>query len=418
MGAQSIPRVEDYTSKSQRGANRAERDDARARQERVREVITKPSLHFEWFETIEPAEEEWLVHEILPKRGVACIYGGVQSGKSFLALDWGLSIAAGFQVMDVETERVGVAYIGPEGTAGLRKRIKAWRETFRDQLDGERPSFALVGNSLDLRNATAQDVGLLIAALQENAIVFRENGAPLGLVIIDTFATVTAGMAENSPEGMTAAVGALQRIALETGALVVALHHTGKDEERGLRGHSSLLAALDTTVEVTHDRTEGLHTVHLRKQKDMDGDRVLGAFRRCKVDLGVSRKGNPIVGAYIEYESAPTPRASKATRARVTDQPLSKATKNTLSNQGAPAPKHVADVIGRGVKVVRRDAVQRQAAQMGLSRLAVMEGASKTDKDRAAKEFQRSIESLIGQEIIGQHKVSVREMYIWLSKGS
>jgi hypothetical protein len=414
MGAQGIPRVEDYTHKSQRGANGAARDDARGRQDRVREAIAKPPIRFEWFSDIEPSEDEWLVHEVLPRHGVACIFGGVQSGKSFLAIDWALSIAAGLPVLDENTQRVGVAYVGPEGTAGLRKRIKAWRQNFADKVD-ERIPFALIPNGLDLRAANAEDVGALIAALQDSRCVFTEDGAPLGLIIVDTFASVTAGMAENSSEGMTAAIGALQRMARETGALVLAVHHTGKDEERGLRGHSSLPAALDTTIEVSHDRESGVHRIQLKKQKDAEGDRTLGAFRRRKVELGTSHNGNAIIGAVIEYEEAPTSvRSKRPPRVRAASEPLLRAIKNALSSDGIAVPKHLRGNIPGSLTIVRRDAVQAHAEKLGLSQVAVTSDADERARTKARQGFGRCIDSLIGQGVIGQFKVSNHEMYVWL----
>ncbi len=51
-----------------------------------------------------------------------------------------------------------------------------------------------------------------------------------------------------------------------TGGLVVLVHHTGKDATKGLRGHSSLFAALDAAIEVSRsgERREWI----LAKSKD------------------------------------------------------------------------------------------------------------------------------------------------------
>ena len=43
-----------------------------------------------------------------------------------------------------------------------------------------------------------------------------------------------------------------------TGAHLLIVHHTGKDETRGARGHTSLRAATDTEIEITGDTGEGI----------------------------------------------------------------------------------------------------------------------------------------------------------------
>jgi hypothetical protein len=70
------------------------------------------------------------------------------------------------------------------------------------------------------------------------------------------------------------AAGAIQG-RYECGLLVV--HHAGKDATKGLRGHSSLLGAVDTELEII--RIEGAQPpkgiLHISKQKDgEDGQRI------------------------------------------------------------------------------------------------------------------------------------------------
>jgi putative DNA primase/helicase len=90
-----------------------------------------------------------------------------------------------------------------------------------------------------------------------------------------------------SPE-FAAILEAAKALQLLTGGLVVLVHHTGKDTTKGLRGHSSLFAALDAAVEVTRngDRREWA----LTKSKDgQDGARRL--FTLHIVSLGPDADG-------------------------------------------------------------------------------------------------------------------------------
>ena len=60
--------------------------------------VNKPGSDFKLLDRsdldkLPPAE--WLVHSILPEKGVAAIYGPSGSGKSFLAIDLAVSISNG-----------------------------------------------------------------------------------------------------------------------------------------------------------------------------------------------------------------------------------------------------------------------------------------------------------------------------------
>jgi RecA-family ATPase len=70
------------------------------------------------------------------------------------------------------------------------------------------------------------------------------------LIVIDTLAQVMPGGNENSGEDMGRVMGRCLEITRQTGAMVGAVHHSGKDETRGARGWSGLRAACDFEFEV------------------------------------------------------------------------------------------------------------------------------------------------------------------------
>ena len=77
---------------------------------------------------------------------------------------------------------------------------------------------------------------------------------PAGAVVfIDTLNRAAPTADENSSKDMGEILEAAKRLQSLTGGLVVLVHHTGKDATKGLRGHSSLFAALDAAVEVSRD---------------------------------------------------------------------------------------------------------------------------------------------------------------------
>jgi hypothetical protein len=47
------------------------------------------------------------------------------------------------------------------------------------------------------------------------------------------------------------------------GDFVMFVHHAGKDSQKGLRGHSSLLAALDTVIKVSNAANQRIWSNYL-----------------------------------------------------------------------------------------------------------------------------------------------------------
>jgi len=87
--------------------------------------------------------------------------------------------------------------------------------------------------------------------------------------VVDTLARCTVGADENSGRDMSAVVDALDRVRMVIGSCVDVVHHSGKDLARGMRGHTSLLASLDTSIACT--RTRSGITAFVEKQKNAAG---------------------------------------------------------------------------------------------------------------------------------------------------
>jgi len=106
--------------------------------------------------------------------------------------------------------------------------------------------------------------------------VIRERGLQPAVIFIDTLARAYAGGEENSSAEMMQFVSVMAALQDALDCAVCVVHHSGKDETRGMRGSSALLAAVDAELELTRisddDATEPVCTVKSTKQKDgMDG---------------------------------------------------------------------------------------------------------------------------------------------------
>jgi hypothetical protein len=205
--------------------------------------------------------KEPLVDGWLDRGDFGLVYGKPESFKSFLAVDVGLCVATGRPWHGFEVTQGPVLIIPAEGASGMPQRSDAWQEFHGVNAD-DAPLYWLP-MSLDLRDpewARAIEVEV-------------EPFGPFALVVVDTVFRTFGGGDENSSADMGAYIAGLDLIRERTGAAVLAVHHPGKSEAAGARGHSSLRAALDAEIEV--QRRGHRVTVQSTKQKDRAAPQTL-----------------------------------------------------------------------------------------------------------------------------------------------
>lgn len=224
------------------------------------------------------------VKGLLTETGIAAIYGPSGSGKSFLVIDLGVSIATGTKWFGHRTSACPVIYVMLEGEAALRNRVQAWEKHNGREIP---PTFQAMVQPFQLAEV---DQVADLAAILPNA----------GVVIIDTLNRAAPGLDENSSQDMGRILAGAKRIQEITSGLVLIVHHTGKDASKGLRGHSSLHAALDGAIEV--ERTANGRCWSATKVKDgEDGQKV--AFKLQVLDLGVDADGDPITSCAVSSDT-------------------------------------------------------------------------------------------------------------------
>ncbi len=215
----------------------------------------------------------WIVRHLLPENGLAVLYGQSGAGKSFLTLDLAAAIAGnslawfGFKV-----EARPVTYCVLEGENGMTKRVQAW-SVHHEMPAPERLRF--VAQPLDLR---------ALGVVEQLAAAIGAAGGTGGMVVLDTLARAVPGMDENSGKEMSEVIDAAGRLQQLTGGLVLLVAHSGKADNKGPRGHSSLFAAADAVIEVR--REKGQRSWKVEKSKD-DADGSSFAFTLVDIDLGI-----------------------------------------------------------------------------------------------------------------------------------
>lgn len=191
----------------------------------------------------EPEELDFVVPGLLAGTVGALVAPGA-TGKSFWALQAAMGVAcsdAGGDLLDLRPTDTGpAAYFAAEDPEiVVRHRLKAIGEHLppdaRDAIAERMYIEPLVGKGLNL--VDEQQLGRAI-----------EYCTDCRLVVIDTLNRAHRGLDENSNGDMSLIFAALERLAAETGAAVLFLHHTSKaasfghqtDHQHASRGASLL----------------------------------------------------------------------------------------------------------------------------------------------------------------------------------
>lgn len=232
----------------------------------------------------------WVIKGVLPEAELVVMYGASGSGKSFVALDMAGAISQGLPWRGKKTRKGRVAYIAAEGAGGFRKRLTAYGQH----------------HGVDLK---ALDIGVIHAAPnmmeKSDAAAIAKSVKAWGgadIIVIDTFAQVMPGANENAGEDVGKALTHCKRIHESTGAMILLIHHSGKDATKGARGWSGLRAAADAELEVTRDGDA--RALKLTKSKDGE-DGMAWGFALEVVQIGVDEDIEPITSCVVMDAPAP-----------------------------------------------------------------------------------------------------------------
>ncbi|EAA8640591.1 hypothetical protein DZ685_13970 [Salmonella enterica] len=205
--------------------------------------------------------QDYILKHFLPAQSLCSIYGPSGSYKSFLAVSWACHIAAGKSWAGKKVTPGAVLYVVGEGGVGVPRRIRAWEQVHGKQAENlwlvNRPVFPV-------RESEVTEV--LLAARQIEA----ECGVSVRMVVIDTLARCFGGNDENDARDMGAFIEGCDVIKQKTGATVLVVHHSGKDEAKGARGSSSFRAALDTEFNVKREGDGKALILTCTKMKDAE----------------------------------------------------------------------------------------------------------------------------------------------------
>lgn len=369
---------------------------------------TKPRVLVESWDSIKDEPVEWLIESIIPKKAFVALYAPPASYKSFISLDLAEAIATGRDWMGYKIPKKGaVLYICGEGHGGMGARVKACKIQNKSP-DGA--NLYIIRAQLNLRSSP-EDFAELVNAI--NALI-AEIDEPLEIIILDTLMRMSGGgFNENSSEDMGAFItqaGKLQEL-YECALMVI--HHSGKDVTKGLRGHSSLLGAVDTELEIQRQDSVinsgdsaviGNAILTVSKQKD-GADSIQIGIEVVSVEIGMSDLG---------FESI------TSLAIRQNQDIANNNSKGSKNNSGSGGNQRIE--MDSLMKVIKAKASYREVD--GTSRYGVslddwrdefwsMKGCTEEDKQAFKKAWLRARERLVAT-----NKIVIGSNWVWLKTSS
>jgi hypothetical protein len=243
---------------------------------------------------------QWIIKGVIPAAGVGSMFAESGAGKSFAIFDMACAVARGLPWNGQRVRQGKAVYVAAEGADGVRKRAAAYAQ-HNDVYLPDLPLGIIAGRP----NLLKDDHKALGEAVN------AWGGADL--LIIDTLAQSMAGGDENSGEDMGKVLGHCQALHSLTGAMVVLVHHAGKDVTRGARGWSGLKAAMDCELEIARDGEQR----SLRVSKQKDGEDGIGwGFRLVQVELGQDIDGDPVTSCVVQWGEMPVANQPKGPKGR------------------------------------------------------------------------------------------------------
>lgn len=207
----------------------------------------------------QPTPVKWILKGWLQEKSLIMIHGPSGGGKTFVLLEWLLSVAGGMTEWNGLRMKPGpVVYLAGEGHEGLRGRVAGWKAA-----RGVKKLLMWVSRSgCDLNTP---------AGYQKAASEIKRLGIEPCIIAVDTLHRFLAGD-ENKAQDTKTMLDACALLMREFGCSVVLVHHTGVSEEaqHRARGSSAWRGALEVEISVVPGKDGGPMEIVQRKSKDAE----------------------------------------------------------------------------------------------------------------------------------------------------
>jgi hypothetical protein len=310
-----------------------------------------------------PRDPPWLIDNLLPQRGLACVVGAPKSRKSYFIQHMLASVARNVPYGGRATVQGPVIYLTGEGVSGFKHRLIAMRQ--HDGIEGQRVPFYMVDDIPDL-GSERTDLPQLLRDL-DFFIATEQLDRPRAIVL-DTLARCMGGGDESTAKDMGRFITRCGAIERHFGCLVVVVHHAGKDPTRGGRGSNALNGAADVTI--TIEKSDAYSTATVSEMKDGPEGQTW-RFRLLPYELSATsdtpRATSPEVAVcVVELLSEPSTAQPGATKTKLPPRgvagDLLKIIRRAIEDAGET---NVGSVnVPNNVRAVSRDTLKKYCATM------------------------------------------------------
>lgn len=239
-------------------------------------------------------DSQYLVKGLIERESFVVLYGPPGSGKTFLALEMLRCIATGELFFDRSVHAGAVLYIASEGGRSVERRLFGLCQERMASRDLTMVPMALIPQPIMLNSLNAaQEIESIVEAGKSLEDWY---GKRLQLLVVDTLSRSIPGGNENDAGVMSAVVHNCKEMMRELECGVLLVHHSGKDQSQGARGHSSLLAAVDSELRIK--RNGLVRDLYADKQRDGEEGQQL-SFKLDRIEIGRDEDGDPVTTCVV-----------------------------------------------------------------------------------------------------------------------
>lgn len=315
----------------------------------------------------------YLVKNLLLASQVSILVGPPNTGKSSIVACIAAHVSMGRAVGPLRVKRAAVLYVAAEDPNGIAERALGYWQSEPADL----ARFYIHGWPVNL--ADDDEMASFRAAAQK----FRhEVEADRLLIVFDTLNLCIGDGDENSARDMSRVIGNAQRLARETGAHVLVVHHTSAADAGRPRGSTAMHGNVDTLLVLRRiDGQESLVVLAQEKQRSVrKGDPV-------PFDLGSFEAGRDEDGEIITVPIARPVAVESSLLAKVKEP----------RNQGAEGEARATEIL----RVLRTLHGKNPTGFHEARQISGMVGeafeAVRSNPDSLRKAVRRALDALIGE---------------------
>lgn len=214
-------------------------------------------------EVFEPQPPQiFTLDQLIVQGSLVTLIGPPGGGKTWAGLDMVVCVAKGENFGDIAVTQTGVLIIDEEsGSSRLKQRILKVANGHGIKATDRLPLYFITRANTDF--AGDNDAKELIATIRKLGV---------GLVLIDALVDVMVGCDENSVKETQPVLKRIRKVAEETGATIILLHHTGKNKgqsgETTYRGSTAIKGEVDLMIKIV-SKENGILKFTTDKERDI-----------------------------------------------------------------------------------------------------------------------------------------------------